>query len=221
MQYCPTCHVRIRGSGKRCVLCGNLLPARQDGEEEEIFPQIPFTYSRHLALRILAFLSLCAVIVSFTVRFMVPTRINWPMFVAFGLSSLWLCIIIVLRKRHNLPKTILWQSVMVSILSLFWDWLTGWKNWSLDYLVPIVFIVSAVLLYLTAKIQTLGVRDYITYILLDGVLGMVPIAFILLNWVDTPYPSILCAAVSIVLLSGVLIFQWDSIRKELGRKMHL
>lgn len=222
MQYCPTCHVYIRGNGKRCILCGNLLPTQQGGEaEEEIFPQIPFAYKRHLALRILAFLSLCAVVVSFTVRTMVPTRVNWPMLVAFGLTSLWLCIIVALRKRHNVPKTILWQAVMVSALSLLWDWLTGWKNWSLDYLIPIVFVASAALLYLTAKIKKLGVRDYITYVVLDSVLGMLPIAFILLDWVDTPYPSILCAAVSALLLSGVLIFQWDSVRRELSRRMHL
>lgn len=223
MQYCPTCHVSIRGGKDRCILCGNSLPEERKEEtaEDEIFPQIPYAFKRHLAMRILVFISLCAVVVSFTIRIMVPTRVNWPMFVALGFTSLWLWIIIVLGKRHNLPKTILWQAVLVSALALFWDWLTGWRNWSLNYLVPIVLIISASMMYLTAKIKKFGVRDYITYVLLASLLGLVPIAFILLSWVSTPYPSILCAAVSIVLLSGVLIFQWESVKKELGRKMHL
>jgi hypothetical protein len=147
----------ISGETGNAASCAETSCRPADGEaEEEIFPQIPFAYKRHLALRILAFLSLCAVVVSFTVRTMVPTRVNWPMLVAFGLTSLWLCIIVALRKRHNVPKTILWQAVMVSALSLLWDWLTGWKNWSLDYLIPIVFVASAALLYLTAKIKNWG-----------------------------------------------------------------
>lgn len=221
MRECQHCRVRIRGTSDRCVLCGNLLSPAENGETEEIFPQIPPVSDSHLAVRIMAFISVCILVLSFAVRIMVPTRVNWPIFVALGLLSMWLSLAVLLRKSHNVPKTILWQATVVSLLSLFWDWQTGWRGWSLDFLVPIAIVTAIVLMYIMARIMRLSVRDYITYALLDSLLGMVPIVFLLLHWVRMPIPSILCVSLSMIFLAAIVIFQGESMRKELHKTLHL
>jgi hypothetical protein len=198
-----------------------LSPSDGASDCEDIFPDIPPAYEHHLALRILIFISFAAVVASFAIRMIFPTDTNWPVFVIFGLISMWLGLIVVVRKRHNTPKTILWQVAVVSLLSVFWDWQTGWHGWSLDYLIPIVYVTAELVMYISAKIMKLGIRDYLTYALLDGLFGVLPLLFILFRWVKTLYPSILCAAFSVIFLAAIFIFQGDQIKKELNKKMHI
>lgn len=222
MKYCNHCHVYMRGEDSRCVLCGN--PLAGDGmvnENENIFPQIPPFYERNLAMRIMVFISFTAVIASFAIRIMFPTGINWPIFVVFGLLSMWLSLTTILRKRQDIPKTIMWQVTIVSLLSVFWDWALGWRGWSLEYVVPIICIAAMCLMYLTARIMKLSTRDYLLYALLDCMFGIIPILFIILDLVSKPYTSIICVAISIIFLAAILIFQGYNIRNEMGKKMHL
>ena len=222
MQYCNNCHVYLRGENDKCILCGNTLSnSTLICEREEIFPQIPPSYEKHLAIRILIFVSFTIVVASFAIRLIFPTNINWPIFVIFGLLSLWLSLIIILRKRHDIPKTIMWQVTIVSLLSFFWDWQTGWIGWSLDYVIPIICMTAILIMYLTAKIMNLSIRDYLIYALLDCILGIIPILFILFDWVNNVYASIICVTISIVFLAAIFIFEGDNIRNELSKKMHL
>jgi hypothetical protein len=204
------------------VLCGNTLQTTDaDADSKDIFPDIPPAYESHLAIRIMVFISFAVVVASFAIRMIFPTDTNWPVFVIFGLVSMWLGLIVVVRKKHNIPKTIIWQVAVVSLLSVFWDWQTGWRGWSLEYLIPIVYVAAELIMYITAKIMKLGQKDYLTYALLDALFGILPLLFILFHWVKTPYPSILCAAFSVIFLAAIFIFQWDQIRKELNKKMHI
>lgn len=222
MQYCRQCRIHLRGNRKRCVLCGKTLVNTdcQTGGED-VFPKIPPAYERHLALRILSFISVCAIAVSFALEMIMPTAINWPLFVFFGLISTWLGFAVVLWKRHNIPKTILWQVVTVSLLSVFWDWQTGWRGWSLEYFIPIIYVAAEMVMYITARAMKIRTREYITYALLDGMFGIIPVLFILFHLVDVLYPSIVCVTVSVIFLAGIFIFQGENIVKELKKKTHL
>ena len=150
-----------------------------------------------------------------------PTDVNWPVFVIFGLLSMWLGLIVVVRKRHNIPKTIMWQVTVATLLSVFWDWQTGWRGWSIEYLIPMIYVAAELVMYITAKIMKLSARDYITYALLDGLFGILPILFILLGCVKMLYPSVICIAVSVIFLSAIFIFQGEDIKNEWNKRMHI
>ncbi len=222
MLYCPKCRVHIRGARERCVLCGNTLTGPDsDNVGEEIFPVIPPAFESHLAIRILVFISFATIASSFAIRMIFPTNVNWPVFVVFGLVSMWLSLIAVVRKRHNIPKTILWQVTVITLLSVLWDWLIGWRGWSLEYFIPIIYVAAELVMYTTARIMRLSIRDYITYALLDGLFGILPIIFILFGWVKQQYPSIICVTVSVIFLLAIFIFQGEDIKNELGKRMHI
>lgn len=222
MQYCGQCKVHLRGNHERCVLCGKTLSAAEiNNDQEEIFPEIPLTYESHLAIRILSFISIAAIVTSFAIEMIFPTTVNWPLFVSFGVISTWLGFLVVLWKRHNIPKTILWQVVIVSLLSVFWDWQLGWRGWSLDYFIPIICVAAELVMYIAAKVMMLSTREYLTYAMLDSLFGILPIIFILFRIVKTPFPSIICVAVSVIFLAAIFIFQGENIIKELKKKTHI
>ena len=222
MKYCNTCKVNIRGMKERCVLCGNTLITKDNKTgTEDIFPVVPPYYKSRMAMRILLFISLSTVVVSFAIRMIFPTSFNWPIFVLFGIASAWLSMAIIIIKGKSINKVILWQATFIPVLAIFWDWQTGWRGWSVDYLIPILYLAAEVVMYVTAKITKLRIRDYISYAFLGGIFGIVPILFILFKWVNTPYPSIICAAISLIFLMAVFIFHGHHIKHELNKRMHI
>ena len=220
MQHCNHCNVDIRGNQKYCPLCQNLLTSKGD-EQDEVFPVIPESYQYNLILRIMIFISISAVAVSIAINSMFPVRVNWSMFIIAGLLCMWISLAIVIKKRHNIPKTITWQVAVISILAVIWDWRIGWNGWSLDYVIPIACVVAMMVMAVTAKIMHLAVRNFIIYFLLDGIFGIIPIIFIKLNVLNVLYPSIICVTVSVVSIAALALFEGENIKDELDKKMHI
>ncbi len=220
MQYCEHCKVHVRGKRKYCPLCQNSLSG-SGNEQEEIFPIIPETYQNNLILRIMIFLSICVVMVGAAIYAMFPFDVNWLIFIISGIACMWISLAMVIRKRHNIPKSIMWQVAVISILAVIWDWRIGWKGWSLDYVIPIACVVAMIVMAVTAKIMNLGVRNFIIYFLLDGLFGIIPIIFIFFDLLGVRYPSIICVTVSIISLSAVALFEGENIKEELNKRMHL
>ena len=189
--------------------------------QQEIYPDIPPFYERHMAIRIMAFISVVALVAGFVIHNIFPSEVNWPMYEVLGLISMWVSLIVVLRKRHNIPKNIMWLVLIVSVLSVIWDWRTGSKGWSLDFVTPIVSASAMIVMYVTAKIMNLSVGDYVAYFLLAALFGIIPVIFILLDLINVIYPSVICVAVSIIFLSAIIIFQGENIKAELSKRMHV
>ncbi|HAE91560.1 hypothetical protein SAMN02745784_00623 [Tissierella praeacuta DSM 18095] len=222
MKYCAHCNVHIRENREKCILCGNsLTDIHNTAKDKEIFPKIPPFYESHLAIKIMIFISIAAVVISFAINIIFPSNVNWPLLLVFGLLSMWLGLISILQRRYHIPKKIVRQVAIISLLSVFWDWKTGWKGWSLDYIIPITSATAMIVMYVIAKIMKLSVRDYITYALIDSLFGIVPIIFVLLGWINTIYPAIICVSISIISLSAVFIFHGNDIKIEMDKRMHI
>ncbi|WP_353095949.1 DUF6320 domain-containing protein [Tissierella praeacuta] len=222
MKYCSYCKVNIRENLEKCILCGNTLPESNDtNKKDEIFPKIPPFYESHLVIKIMLFISIITVVLSFAINILFPSNVNWPILLVFGLLSMWLGLIAVLQKRYHISKKIMRQVAIISLLSIFWDWKIGWIGWSLDYVIPISCMAAMIIMYVTAKILKLSIRDYITYSLIDGVFGIIPILFILLGWIKNIYPTIICIALSLISLSSIFIFHGKDIKVEMNKRMHI
>lgn len=222
MKYCEHCQVNIREDREECILCGNPLQEIDNTEEySELFPEIPPFYERHLAMRILVFISITAVASSFAINIIFPSDVNWPLFFLFGVLSIWIGVYIIIQKRYHIPKKIIWLVIILSLLALFWDWWTGWQAWSIEYVIPITIVSAMIIMYITAKIMKLSINDYITYALIDSIFGIVPLLFILLGWVEVIYPSVISIVASVVFLAAIFIFQGNAIKTEIRKRMHV
>lgn len=219
MQYCGNCKLNIRDNKKNCPLCQNPLPKAEDSQK--IFPNIAIRYNSHLALKILIFISITIIVASFTVHMLYPVSVNWPRYVLSIIASMWIILAVAIRKRHNIPKNVMWQVAIISLISVFWDWSNGFSGWSIDYVIPLVCVAAMVVLIITANIMHISSSAYLFYLLLDVIYGFLPVAFILFDWVDVLYPSIICIAVSLISLSALLLFEGQNIIDELKKRMHL
>lgn len=221
MQRCENCKVQLNGTQKICPLCGGIV--HDSGEKnEEKFPQIPTIYQKYnLFIRIMILISVSAVIISFAVNYIAYRQSRWSLFVAAGILCMWICMFFIIRKRSNIPKTIIWQVVLICILSVLWDHSVGWIGWSIDFVIPTVCLTAMVVLAVSAIILRIGVRELVVYVFIDAIIGFVPIIFLLTGWVSIKFPSIICVAASAISLTAILIFDWENMKTELNKRMHI
>ncbi|MBU5419310.1 hypothetical protein KQI11_04135 [Acetanaerobacterium sp. MSJ-12] len=221
MKYCEQCKVSVTGQRSRCPLCQSVL--RDEGEPyEEVFPVIPTVYNRfQFFFKLLIFASAVLGIVSAVINLLLPQSGVWSLFVLGGIGCLWVFLFIAVRKRNNIPKNILWQVAVTILFCLLWDLFTGWHGWSVDYVVPSICVAAMAALAVTAKVFRLVVGDFLFYLLISVLFGILPVISILLGWVQVLYPSLICVGCSLVSLAAILIFQGENMKREWRRRMHL
>lgn len=221
MQYCDNCKLSVKGDNHICPLCGGILSG--DGkDEEEVFPRIPTMYQEfNLFIRIIVMISVSVVIISFAANAIFTRQSRWSFFVAFGILCMWISLFFILRKRNNIPKTIVWQVGILGILSVVWDYSTGWRGWSTNYVIPTICVGAMIVMAVAAKILKIGVSDLIIYLLVDGIFGFVPVIFLILGQVDVGYPSVICVACSAINLLALIVFEGDNMKNELKKRMHI
>lgn len=219
MKFCEHCKVYVKGQRKNCPLCENTLVG--DNTEDEIFPTIPETYQYNLILRIMIFLTICISALSIALKTMFPMKLNWPLFVIGGMICTWVSLYLVIKQRHNIPKSLVWQVGVITIFAVIWDVFTGWHRWSIEYVLPISSLCAMIVMSITAKVLKLVIKDFIIYLLLDGIFGILPAIFLGLDLITFKFPSIVCVTVSVISLSAVLLFKGEEIYEELNKRMHV
>lgn len=225
MQYCEKCKVKIVGSKEQCPLCQRSIRQIDENLEDtyqtDIFPYVPTIYrAHHMVFKIMNFISVVLIVISVAVNLLVSKEQWWSLFVIAGVACFWLSFYVAFRKRKNIPKNILYQVVTISCIVVLWDYITGWKGWSVDFVIPGLCFTDLLVLYILSKILHSDVEDYMIYMLIGGVFGVIPIVFYLFGWLNVVVPSIVCVASSILFFAGVVIFQGDKIREELKRRLH-
>ncbi len=224
-QVCFHCSVTVRGDKLRCPLCGNSMPDAPEilaiEHPVDVFPHIEAEYKSHLAIRILIFISVVTIIVSFAISRFFTTRFNWPLLILLGIISMWVIAGNVLRKRRSITKVFSWQVTILSLLAVLWDRVIGWQGWSLDFAIPIICTAATGAMFVIAQVKQLEARDYVVYLSLTAVFGLFPFLFLLFGWVNVILPSIISVVISLIMLAAVLIFQWEAIRVELAKRFHI
>ena len=88
-----------------------------------------------------------------------PTGIWWSLFAVLGLGCGWLWAVVGIVKKAKLLNNIVWQLVLISGVAFLWDWLTGWRGWSVDYVFPSVCIGAMLAVIILSRVLRMPDRD--------------------------------------------------------------
>ncbi len=218
MKYCAGCKLSVTGDSMRCPLCqgrlsGNASPAA--------FPPLETHHARKILLRIFLFVSIAVVLLCVFINLIAPTNVFWSFFVLAGVACLWLSVGVAIHKRRDPLKNICWQAFIISLLSIIWDIFTRWRGWSVNFVVPCVFLTTMLLTPLLAKILRLSHSAYMVYFCIVFGFGLIPAVFLFTGLVTTVIPSLLCLCVSALSLIGLVVFGGKEIAEELRRRFHI
>ncbi|HMR48005.1 MAG TPA: DUF6320 domain-containing protein [Arachnia sp.] len=220
MRRCVECSVTIEGDWGRCPLCAGTVAGRASPSP---LPAIPLRFSRRRVLRVLFLASIAVILISFGAQLLLdrdPAGIGLFRSIWLGVTAMWLVVLMAVRKRRNVAKGTVYLVVLVGLVCVYWDYLTGWPGWSLDYAVPLVCASSIVALQIAVRVMSIEVGEHILYSALTVLLGLTPIVFLALGWVSTPLPSVVCAVLALFGLVS-LASHAAAMRHELAKRLHL
>ncbi len=221
MRYCEKCGVHVIGSPFCCPLCQGPLTGETDGTGDA-YPDIPFAGGGHQMLfRLLALGTVVAVVVCIAVLLCLPEHWVAALSGIAGLASGWLTVGIAVKKRGRPLKAVFWQVCVLSILVLAWDHGTGWRGWSLNYVLPILYTCTMLAMAVIARFLHLRSPDYLLYLLMNILLGLIPLVLLLRGVLRAVYPAVICAAVSVIFLAILILFEGPALKDELLRRLHL
>lgn len=221
MRHCPQCVVELEGSWTHCPLCAG--PLRGEATASPL-PDVPLRFSRRRLLRVLFWTSLAVIAGSFGAQLLFarsPAGIGVLRSVWLGVITMWLLVLMAVRKRRNVAKGTVYLVVLIGLLCVYWDHLTGWHRWSLTYAIPIVCAGSVVALLIMVRAMRIEVGEHIVYSGLTVLLGLAPLLFVIFGWVSDPLPSGICGAVSVVALLLMQVARGPDVRHELAKRLHL
>ena len=221
MLYCQNCKIHLSGQYMRCPLCKGDLSGEPDQAENIFPPVVPRKEMNHTLLTWLAFGSVAAAAVCIAINLILPTGGWWFLFVVFGIISFWISLALVLKKRTNIPKTVLWQVGILSLLAYIWDRFTGFRGWSLNFVLPILCTSAMVAMSVIARVQKLKIENYIFYLVIDCVFGILSFTLLVTGRTTEVIPSAICFASTIIFLAALLIFQGKTLLAEIQRRFHL
>ena len=221
MRSCPACTVRVEGDWTRCPLCGGAL----EGEAiPSPYPAVPLRYSRRRVLRILFVTSLGVIGLSFLAQLLFRPEaegLGALRSVWLGIAALWLVVLMAVRKRRNVAKSIVYLVVLVSGVCLYWDYLTDWSGWALTYVLPIFCAAAIIGVLIAVRAIRMQLADHVVYTGLIVLLGLTPILFLALGWVQNALPSAICGALSLAAVALLLTLRGAAVRHELAKRLHL
>ncbi|MEM1484547.1 DUF6320 domain-containing protein [Oscillospiraceae bacterium PP1C4] len=221
MLFCDKCKVSIGGNRHSCPLCQSALLGSPE-DKDEIFPVIPSNRQRYqLLIRTMIFASVAIVVISVTLNILLQGQRLWSLFVVAAVACMWVSLFSAIHRRHNIPKNIIWQVVILSLIAVAWDFLTHWRGWSIHYVIPAICVSAMAAVSGCALFMKLRIEEYMIYLILDGLLGLVPLVFLLMGWLQITYPSVICVAVSLLSLSALFSFAGDALKCEIKKRLHL
>ncbi|MGE4548478.1 MAG: DUF6320 domain-containing protein [Intestinibacillus sp.] len=218
MKYCPNCKVSVSGMPARCPLCQSGLTG--EGTMSSFPPPLQ-QRTRQFFLRLLIFLSVAGALICVLINTLLPRTGAWSLFVVAGIACLWLSLGVAIRKRRSLLKNITWQAILLSTLAIVWDISTGWRAWSVNFVVPCIFLANMLLTPLLARLMRMPTSAYLVYFCLVFTFGLIPAAFLLTGLVSVWLPSFLSVACSGISLLALCVFGGRTMLDELHRRFHL
>lgn len=220
MKKCYKCNVFINSKVQKCPLCKGSI--EEEGTEENVFPIIPNIYKRHkLFFKCLLFISILGSILCTIINYLVSKQISWAWFVIAGIISFWVTFITGIKKRNNFMTLLFGEVILVLIASILWDHFTGWHFWSITYVLPFLCMAYITTLFFLRIFLKNIFKDYVIYIYINSLIGLVPLYFILRDKLSVKWPSIACVIFSIFSILILAIFNHKQMKNELERRLHI
>lgn len=221
MNRCQKCHVVILDDTDRCPLCQHVL--QTDGvQQENSYPNaIEVTRRFRFWENLFLFLSILIETLLIVINYSTDPQFPWSLVAG----------IVFLYLNTVLRMTLVGKSSMVfKILSLIMlavmmlpgiDYLTGYRGWSLDYVLPSGILALDLVLFVLILVNRKGWQSYMMAELITVLISVVPVLFRVTGLIQFPYLVWLAFAASVFLFLGTLILGDRRARTELKRRFHI
>lgn len=217
MKKCNKCKIKINTASNSCPLCKSEITGKDISEFPKVKTIITNTLLRKILLLIVCLISITVAIIN---HILTP-NIKWSIFVILQLFFSFYVFYNILSGKRKIIKVLLFSSIFISILSIFWDIYTGLHGWSINYVVPAICITYGLFLIILRIVNFIAFTKNTSYIYLNILLEFIPVILCYFGIADENILIYLSSFFAISNLLLLLIFDWAILKNDLIKKMHI
>ena len=168
-----------------------------------------------------SFLCLAVAVICGMINIMTAGTLNWSWFAGAGCACAWLVVMVAYSKRRNILKNEIWQLLLISVIAILWDRFTGWRGWSVGFILPFGVLSVQFSVPVIARVNRLKREEYLFYLVQACIAGLIPMILAWTGVVKFVYPSVICAGISILTLAALFIFCKKDTLREFHKKLRM
>ena len=186
-----------------------------------IYPQKLNSKKSNMIVKIAIMVSLLVAGILLLINTIATPKIHWAGLCNAGILYIWVTVLYSINKNINIGGHVLIQTVAISLLTMYIDYKTGFKAWSIDLAIPIILIIANLTMLILTIISHRKYIKYVIYQLILFALSMLPFLFVYENLVQNKTLSYVASGISIINFGLCLILYKKDIKEELIRKFHI
>ena len=172
-------------------------------------------------LRLLTLITASAGVACLAINGMLPESGGWSLYVVLGIGSFWISFGFLFRHKTRFPRLVTEQAVVLWGLCLFWDGITGWRGWSLEFTWPILFSAAMLVLGIVCRARRIPSSEFVVCQCMNAVMGVIPSFLYMGGAFYQGIPSLISGALGGILLVSMLVFHMPVMKREFSRRMHI
>ncbi len=163
-----------------------------------LYPQNLNPYKSNFGIKIAIGISIIIAFILVLINRLTTPDIHWAGLANAGIIYIWVTVIYSISKNTNIAMHVLIQAIAISILSIYIDYKTGFKQWSINISIPIIIMIANVTMFILTIISH---KKYIRYAICQlaiCVFSCIPFYFMYEHLIANKILSIIAIAISFI-----------------------
>ena len=217
MSKCKKCSVIIDAPTNICPLCQSEITMNKDAT----YPVVKTILNSNLVRKVVLFLVVVISIIALLLNYSITPEYHWSYFVALALASTYVIFREIMNGRKKILKLMFTLNFTVIILALLWDYFTGYRGWSLSYVLPSLCISYGIFLIFLRIVSYFAFRENSTYIYLNVLLEFVPLILYYYDVIAYKPLALISAILGVVNILILIIFDGSKFKTDLEKNFHI
>ena len=218
MRKCTKCNIDFNGDIKYCPLCQNKLAGTPSAS---VFPKNIKRQKDTILFKILFFVTTVFCISSIFMEYVLTKKLEYSIFAVLALITNLILLFFILKNYQNVVKIMTKYFIFILASLLIWFFMT--KSLTITtYVIPglciLIFLFNSIAMLV---FKNYYIDKYSGVILVDAIIGLIPMVFVLLNLTVFNIPAYICLLLDIFIFLALIIFCKDRILSEFKKLFSL
>lgn len=186
-----------------------------------LYPQKLNKKKSNLIIRSMMFLSIVIAFTMVLINKLTTPEIHWAALVNSGIIYTWITVIYAINKNTNIAGHVMLQGLAISILTIYIDYIIGFRGWSINIAIPIVIIISNITMLILTIVSYKKFIRYVIYQIIICIFSFIPVFFIYEGMVNNRIMSYIAVGISLINVILTLCLCTKDVKEEITRKFHV
>lgn len=217
MTKCNKCNVILDTVLDICPLCNSEVKNTGDAS----YPVIKNNLTKSLMMKKIFFIHCMVCIIIILINYFCTPNVKWSIFVVIQLILTYFIFNKVLSGRNKILSLLFMLNFITCIISIFWDYYTGFSGWSINYVLPSLCICYGIFMIVLRFVKYFAFKENTSYIYLNVCIAFVPLILVYLDKISFPLLSVISAVMGVINILVLIIFGWSNFKEDIRKKLHM